>query len=78
MQFAGRIHYTSNGKAIPYRVGTSSFTVAGRNLVADSAMLDLGAQATFGNKLTLGVNGRQQVGGEQYQTTGLFFVGVRF
>jgi outer membrane autotransporter protein len=70
--------YTSNAKAIPYRVGTSSFSVAGRNLVTDSAMFDLGVQATFGGKLTLGVSGRQQVGGDQYQTTGLFSVGVRF
>jgi outer membrane autotransporter protein len=30
--------YTSNAKAIPYRVGTSSFSVAGRNLVTDSAI----------------------------------------
>ncbi len=70
--------YTSNGKAIPYRVGTSSFTVAGRNLVSDSAMFDLGLQATFSDKLTLGVRGHQQVGGDQYQTTGLFSVGVKF
>jgi autotransporter-associated beta strand protein len=70
--------YTSNGKTIPYRVGASSFSVAGRNLVTDSAMFDLGVQATFGNKLTLGVSGRQQVGGDQYQTSGLFSVGVRF
>jgi outer membrane autotransporter protein len=70
--------YTSSGKAIPYRVGTSSFTVAGRKLVTDSAMFDLGVQATFGSKLTLGVSGRQQIGGDQYQTTGLFSVGVKF
>jgi hypothetical protein len=70
--------YTSREKAIPYRVGTSGSTVAGRSLVTDSAMFDLGVQATFGGKLTLGGSGRQQVGGEQYQTTGLFSVGVRF
>jgi hypothetical protein len=58
--------------------GTSSFSVAGRNLVTDSAVFDLGVQATFGGKLTLGVSGRQQVGGDQYQTTGLFSVGVKF
>lgn len=46
--------------------------------MTDSAMFDLGVQATFGGKLTLGVSGRQQVGGEQYQTTGLFSVGVKF
>jgi len=70
--------YTSNGRAIPYRVGTSSFTISGRNLVSDSAMFDLGVQATFSDKLTLGASGRQQVGGDQYQTTGLFSVGVKF
>jgi outer membrane autotransporter protein len=70
--------YTSNAKAIPYRVGTSSFSVAGRNLVTNSAMFDLGVQATFDNTLTLGVSGRQQVGGDQYQTTGLFSVGMKF
>jgi outer membrane autotransporter protein len=70
--------YTANGKAIPYRVGSSKLSISGRNLVSDSAMFDLGVQATFAEKLTLGVSGRQQVGGDQYQTTGLFSVGVKF
>lgn len=70
--------YTSKGKTIPYRVGASNLTTTGRSLFSDSAIFDLSVQATFSEKLTLGLSGRQQIGSDQYQTTGLFSVGVKF
>lgn len=70
--------YTSAGKAIAYRVGRARFSAPGRRWLADSAMFDFGVQATFSQKLTLGLSGRQQVGADQYQTTGLFSLALQF
>jgi hypothetical protein len=41
-------------------------------------MFDIGVQAILDEKLTLEASGRQQVSGDQHETTGLLSVGVKF
>jgi outer membrane autotransporter protein len=70
--------YAGLGGSMPYSVGNSNFTADVPRIGLNSAMFDFGLKATFAEKFTLGLNGRQQVGADQYQTTGVFSLGVKF
>jgi len=70
--------YSKESDTVNFRVGTSRFSAPVRRQPSDSALFDLGVQATFAGRYSAGIQCRQEFNSQMAQTTGVFTVGIQF